>query len=188
MLIDHPLTLARLLTRLGAALTLSAAAAGAHAIAALPPDGGSGPAECTDAATVKFSASPANIVFPATSTLSWSLVAPAGCRGLQLELDGTVVTPHGSRTDQPPRSTRHALRLYWVAAGQRALMRTLYANVSVAYPQTMRIDASTPQPAAALLAALGAGNTNPVQVIQLCNVDLDLTGQRDILLDRKSVV
>lgn len=177
----RPWRLARLLKRLGTALAWSAAAAATHALAPLPPDGGSGPSECSDAATVKFTASPAAVTFPASSTLNWSLVAPAGCRGLQLELDGTVVTRHGSRTDQPPRSTRHVLRLLWVGSGQRAVMRTLHANVSVAYPQTMRIDASTQQPVTALLSALDPGNVNPVQ-IQLCNVDLDLTGRRDIPL------
>ncbi len=126
---------ARLLIRLGAALTLSAAAAGAHAAAPVPPDGPSGPPPCTDAATVRFTASPASIVFPAPGTLSLSLVAPAGCSGLQLELNGTIVMNHGSRTDHPPRSTRHALRLLWIGPGQRAVMRTLFANVALSYPE-----------------------------------------------------
>lgn len=181
--------LARLLMRLGAALMCSAAAAGAHAIAQLPPDGPSGPPPCTDAATVKFTASAASVVFPKPVTLTWSLVAPAGCSGLQLELNGTIVTNYGTRTDQPPRSTRHALRLMWTGLGQRMVMRTLYANVAVSYPETMDINADTQQPVTALLSALDASNMNAVQVIRLCNVQLDLTGYKDIpLRENRSLV
>ncbi|NRF71434.1 right-handed parallel beta-helix repeat-containing protein [Aquincola sp. S2] len=174
--------------RLFAALALLAGTA-ARALPPVPPDGPTGPPVCTDAATIKLSSSASEVTFPNARTLTWSLSAPVGCKGLSLELDSAAVPAIGSRTDRPPRTEQHALRLMWTGLGQRALLRTVRVTVVVRYPTRMSIDAGTARPVQALVGALDPSNLNPMQVIELCNVDLDLTGHANLMLtDNRSLV
>lgn len=171
-----------------AALALLAGTS-AHALPPVTPDGPSGPPVCTDAAIVKLTSSASEVVFPNPRTVTWSLSAPVGCKGLSLELDGAVVPANGTRTDRPPRSEQSTLKLMWTGLGQRALLRTARVNVTVRYPTRMTIDATTQRPVQALLGVLDASNVNPAQVIGLCNVDLDLTGQANLMLtDNRSLI
>jgi hypothetical protein len=60
-------------------------------------------------------------------------------------------------------------------------------EVSVTYPPRVVIDPSTPSPAQVLLGALDS--TNPEQTVELCNVDIDLTGQTSILIgDNRTLI
>jgi len=60
-------------------------------------------------------------------------------------------------------------------------------QVAVTYPSRVVIDPSTLDPVEVLLGALDS--TNPEQTVELCNVDLDLTGKTDIVLgDNRSLI
>jgi hypothetical protein len=56
------------------------------------------------------------------------------------------------------------------------------AQLNVSYPATVVIDPTTPNPVQTLIGALEE-SANPLQSVELCNVDLDFTGFSNIVID-----
>lgn len=151
------------------------------------PDGdGPEPSRCLSEATLAVSATPSQVTWPQTTVVKWSVGLPNACGNVRVRFNGEAVGTSGSRTVKPARSS-----LYTVVVSETHLgvhgQTSKSAQVAVAYPPRVVIDASTENPLAVLLGALASAN--PQQTVELCNVDLDLTGHTGINIgDNRSLI
>lgn len=164
-----------------AALALGLAQAPAQAVPVTPIDGQTA---CTKGARLAISARPAQVNLGQSTTLIWSMTLPPGCEDevLILQLNGAEVPASGRKTITPVRSAVQQLKLLTSARTGAPAARLAGTSVGVLYPTRVLIGPTTPNPVQTLLGALDASNANPMQVVELCNVDLDLTGQSQIAL------
>lgn len=183
---------------LGAALSYAQTAplAAAHATnqpSAIPRAAGSGggggpePSPCMSGATIQLTASPTTVALGQSSAVQWNVALPTGCGAVQVKFNGAVVGKNGSHAVTPPRTSSFNLTLSQTYLGSFN-QRSASVQVAVTYPPRVVIDPSTPSPVRVLLGAL-LDSTNDQQVVELCNVDLDLTGITGITLgDHRSLI
>src|SRR5262245_11212637 len=149
-----------------------------------PVAGGGGdpePSDCLiDDATIRISVDAAQVQLGAPIHLVWSVSLPDGCSAARVQLNGEAVAKTGRRTITPPRSTIFTLAAIESGPGRRP-QKSASARVNVTYPARVLIDGSTPNPVDVLIGAL-VDSTNPTQVVELCNVDLDFTGRVGIVV------
>ena len=142
-------------------------------------------ARCLTDAEVYLSASSTLVTYPESSLLKWSVELPDGCSAVTVRLDGAPVARTGSRRVRPARSTTYTIQLR-ILAGQASLRR--WTRVEVAYPPRVVITPETADPVGLLVNAL----TDPMPAerkVELCGVDLDLTGLKELQIpDHRSLV
>ena len=161
-----------------------------HTTAQLAPGTGGGstePSPCIADAAIQVSATPAVVTHGQQTKVQWAVTTPSGCATVNVKLNGETVSETGNRMVTPGRSMS-----FIVIASQRHLgvfqEKSASAKVQVNYPPRVVIDPSTPDPVRVLLGAL-IDSTNSEQVIELCNVDLDLTGFKAIpIVDNRSLI
>lgn len=157
------------------------------------PGGDPEPSPCITEATIQVTANPSQVTLGQSSTVRWSVSLPAGCSAVHIRLNGESVPRSGSRTVFPPRTTTFTVVVSETRLGNRAETRRS-AQVNVAYPDRVVIDPSTRNPVQVLLGALQQPNRvvdgKPVPiVVELCDVDLDLTGRTSIVIgDNRSLI
>lgn len=122
---------------------------------------------CIADATIQLTANPSQITPGQSSVMSWSVVLPTGCAPVNIRLNGENVSASGSKTVSPYQSS-----IYTLTIRQTLSQKSASTQIVVDYPERVVIDPSTPNPVQTLIGAL---RSNPV-VIELCNVELDLTG------------
>jgi len=137
------------------------------------------PSPCLTEATLQIAANPTSVTYGQASVVSWSVVPPARCGSLTVRLNGQPVAASGSRSVTPPASATYTVIVSETRLGVYA-QRSVSAQVGVVYPPRVVINQSTSNPASVLVGALGS--TNPSQTIELCNVDIDLTGRTGIAI------
>ena len=158
-----------------ALLAFSAIAASAQPAAALrlPAGGAFEDSDCPDLSTARASllAQPSQVTYGQSITVRWRAQLPEEC---SLFLGESPVEPQGSLVLTPAHATTFVMTV-------RSLTRkrvVATAGVTVAFPPMLLIDDKSTDPSGTLLAALAA----LVPDIQLCNVDIDLTGQKALAL------
>ena len=150
------------------------------------PDDDDEPSPCIAGARIELGANPGQIPFGQSTVLRWSVSLPAGCSAVHISLNGEPVTATGNRTITPaaPSVFTMTARMTRLGVPQQT---SASATVSVTYPARIVINPSTPNPVAVLLGALAS--LNEQQVIELCDLDLDLTGHKNILIgERRSLI
>ncbi len=159
--------------------------------AAAPPGNGGGdgpePSRCLTDATIQVTASPTSVQLGQSSVVHWSVGLPANCGNVHVKFNGASVGTTGNRTVTPPRKSTFTVTIsetHLGVFGQRSASTT----VDVTYPPRVVIDQNTPDPARVLLGAL-IDSTNPQQTVELCNVDIDLTGVTGITIgDNRTLI
>lgn len=145
--------------------------------ALLPGDGGdSEPPRCVDGTTIGVAVNPPTVQLGQSSVVTWHVQLPSGCGGVVVKLNGIAVGSSGSRVVTPPRKT-----VFTVTISQSGASASRSAAVQVLYPSPVVINAATADPVKVMVGAL-VESVNPVQQVQLCGVDLDLTGYSQIVL------
>lgn len=148
--------------------------------------GGPEPSRCLSDATIQVTATPAKITWPQSSVVKWSVGLPNACGNVHVRFNGQSVGTSGSRTVTPPRNSTFTVTISETHLGVFG-QRSASASVEVAYPPRVVIDPSTQNPVAVLLGALDS--TNPQQTVELCNVDLDMTGITGVVIgDNRSLI
>lgn len=125
------------------------------------------PDACSEA-TATLTASPSSIASGQSSTLHWSIQAPATCR-TAATLAGQTVARNGSKVVTPLSNTGYQLKI-----GTKTLATT---SVNVVLPGTVRINGSTADWRRLLVQAVGTPNT---RVVLGNDVDMDMTGVENI--------
>ncbi len=151
-----------------------------HGRSASGPDGETEPSPCLSEATIRVTANPSNITLGQSSVVSWSVGLPNGCSALHVRLNGEAVSRSGSRSVSPPRSTTYTVLVSETRSGVYA-QKSESTRVEVAYPPRVVIDPNTLDPVQLLIGAL-VDSTNEEQTVELCDVDLDLTGHSGIVI------
>lgn len=156
-------------------LAFSAIVANAQPGAAprLPASGAIEDSDCPDLSTARasLSAQPVEVAYGQSITLRWQAQLPEECL---LFLGETPVEPQGSLVLTPAHTTTFVMTV-------RSLNRkraVAAAGVAVSFPSTLVIDEKSTDPGGTLVAALAA----LVPDIQLCNVDIDLSGRNALAL------
>ena len=98
-------------------------------------------------------------------------------------MNGEVVAKNGNRTVTPPGTQNFNLTLSHTFSGVFQ-QKSKSAKVEVGFPDRVVIDPTTSNPVQVLINAI---NSNPV-VIELCDVDLDLTGHTLLIGDDTSII
>jgi hypothetical protein len=99
-------------------------------------------------------------------------------------LNDKVVGPHGSQTVTSVRNTKYTITVFY----KGTKVKTSSTSVVVDYPARVVIDQNTVDPVGVLVGALQS-SANPTQTIELCNVDLDLTGYTNLpLINHRSLI
>src|SRR5262249_50746252 len=139
---------------------------------------------CITDASVQVSANPPVVTLGGATWIQWSIITPGGCDSVTARFDGQTVDRAGSRQVKPGRTKRFTVVEYLgTTQGTSG-----FADVQVDYPPRVVIDPRTPEPERALVGAL-LDSTNPEQVVELCNVDLNLTGYTSIGIgDNRSLI
>ena len=120
-----------------------------------------------------LSANPPAIAYGQSTTVQWSVGFPAtGCSSVHVSLNGGAVATNGGRLVTPPSSSTYNLTISLTRMGVYQ-QRSVSTQVAVTFPPRIVIGPGTVSPVAVLVGALNdPGN----QIIELCDVDLDLTG------------
>lgn len=164
-------------------VAVGAAIAGVGAYALIGGDGpGTGgevePSRCLSDATIAISATPSQIQLGQTSVVTWHVGLPSGCSNLHIRFSGLSVGANGSRVVAPSRTSTFTVVVSETHLGVYG-QKSKSTRVEVTYPPRVVIDPSTRDPVRVLLGAL-LDSTNEQQIVELCNVDLDLTGVKGI--------
>lgn len=147
---------------------------------------GTQPPRCLTGATIQLTANPSTVAYGQSSTVQWSVDLPAGCSSVQVHFNGAIVANHGSQLVMPPNTSTYTLLLSVTQLGVFG-ERNASTQVVVNYPPRVVIDPTTVSPVRVLLG--GLSSTNPAQTVELCDVDLDLTGLTGIAIgDNRSLV
>jgi hypothetical protein len=141
------------------------------------------PSPCVSEATIQLTASPSKITLSQSSVVSWSVNVPNRCPAVKVKLNGELVGTSGSRSVSPPRSTTYTVLVSETRLGMHA-EKSRSARVDVGYPLRVLIDRNTRDPLGVLIGAL-TNSTNDEQTIELCDVDLDLTGHSGLVIGAK---
>lgn len=145
------------------------------------------PSPCLMDATIELTANPTTVALGQSSTVHWSVTLPSNCGSVQVKLNGHPVAKTGSQSVTPHRTTGFSLVLSHTHLGVHG-ERSQSVRVAVMYPSRVVIDQNTVDPAQVLLGAL-VDSTNQEQTVELCNVDIDLTGMTDIVIgDNRSLI
>ena len=151
------------------------------------PGNGHEPSPCVGDATIQVTASPSKITLGQSSVVSWSVNLPDRCPAVHIKINGESVTMRGTRSVSPSRSTAYTVVVSETRLGVHA-EKSASTRVEVRYPQRVVINANTRDPVQVLIGAL-ADPTNKEKTIELCDVDLDLTGQTYLVIgDNTSLV
>lgn len=135
------------------------------------------PSSCIADASLSLTASPTQVAFGQSSNIRWSVQLPAGCSTAQIKLNGLSVPASGQRAESLTASKTYRLLLSIVRQGvNQQTSRSVTVNVS--YPDRVVINRSTPRPVETLIGALGSSNSS--QIVELCDVDINMTGKKDI--------
>lgn len=139
---------------------------------------------CLDDLTIQIASNPSKIKYGDTSIVSWSATWPAGCLSISVRLNDKVVASHGSQIITPVRNTKYTITVFY----RGIKVDTRSASVTVGYDERVVIDQNTIDPVGVLVGAWQS-SPNPTQTIELCNVDLDLTGYTNIVIgEGKSLI
>lgn len=136
------------------------------------------PSRCLSNATIAISATPVQISLGQTSVVKWQVGLPSGCGNVHIRFGGLSVGVNGSRAVTPSRTSMFNVVVSETRLGVYG-QKSKSARVEVTYPDRIVIDPSTRDPVRVLLGAL-VDSTNERQVVELCNVDLDLTGVKGV--------
>jgi hypothetical protein len=144
------------------------------------------PSRCLTDATIQVTANPSKVEYGQSSNVSWSVGLPAACPAVHVRLNGESVPRSGSRMVFPSRTSTFSLVVSEMHLGRYAETITS-TQLDVVYPNLVIIDASTSNPVQVLVGALEQPNPivdgKPVPiVVELCDVDLDLTGHTSIVI------
>lgn len=142
-------------------------------------DGTTEPSRCLSEATIQLSANPTKVTLGQSSVVKWSVGLPSGCGNVHVRLNGQSVSTNGNQSVTPPRNSTYTLLVSETHLGVYG-QKTQSTQIEVTYPTRVIIDPSTPNPVAVLLGALDS--TNEQQIVELCDVDLDLTGFKGIAI------
>jgi hypothetical protein len=142
--------------------------------------GDNGPSPCLSGAVPQVTATPSKITLGQPSVISWSVNLPNRCSAVQVKLNGQPVATSGNRTVSPLRSTAFILVVSETRLGVYG-EKHASTRVEVSYPTRVVIDRNTADPVGVLINVL-ANPTNP-QTIELCDVDLDLTGHSGLVIN-----
>jgi hypothetical protein len=176
----------------GASLIGLCASSQVLAIPPTPTPGGGGggpePSPCLAGAKIDLSANPPKVTLGGKpSVVSWFVTLPSGCATVDIRLNNEAVAKSGSRSVAPLSATTFTLRLSQTHLGVHA-ETSRSVRVEVGYLPRVVIDQSTRDPVRVLLGAL-TESTNDEQTVELCNVDLDLTGLKSIVIgDGRSLI
>ena len=144
------------------------------------------PSACISEATLQLSATPAEVALGQSTVVRWAVGIPANCRSMVVQLNGATVGATGSRTFTPGAPSIFTLKASIRRSGTYQ-QRTMTTPVRVLYPERVLINQNTPSPVSVLLGALASANYR--QIIELCGVELDLTGRSNIVIpDRRSLI
>ena len=164
-------------------ITATAVIANAQAPARPPDPDPPEPSPCLTDAQFQITAMPAQITLGQSTVVHWSVTLPNGCASVAVRLNGEVVAKNGSRTVTPPGTQNFHLTLSQTFAGVFQ-QKSKSAKVEVGFPDRVVIDPRTSNPVQVLINAIGS---NPV-VIELCDVNLDLTGHTLEIGDDTSLI
>ncbi|TMJ56670.1 MAG: hypothetical protein E6G85_00675 [Alphaproteobacteria bacterium] len=150
------------------------------------PTGGTQPSPCITDASMQISELPAQVPYGQSTVIHWSVSLPAGCSTVHAKLNGEPVGLNGSRPTTPSATSTFFLLISQTHLGVYQ-ERTASAEVQVVFPPDVVIDPSTANPVTVLLGALQSSNSE--QTVELCDVDLDLTGVSEIVIgDNRSLI
>lgn len=155
---------------------------------ALPVDDGDGPqpSRCLNETTIQISAQPAQVLWGESSRVQWTVTVPPRCNKLRFSFNGQAVTARGSRVVSPAISSAFRLQVSETHLGVYG-QKSASTQVEVTYLSRVVIDSTTISPVSVLIGALGSANAE--QTVELCNVELNLTGRKDILIsDNRSLI
>jgi hypothetical protein len=142
------------------------------------------PSPCLTDATIQVTANPVKVTLGQSSVVSWSVGLPTGCGDVHVRFNGQSVARSGSQTVTPPRNSTFTVLVSATHLGVYG-ETSRSAQVEVTYPPVVCIDPTTQNPVAVLLGAL-TDSTNDKQTVELCDVDLDLTGITSILVSHNN--
>jgi hypothetical protein len=142
--------------------------------AAAGPGGDTEPPPGLEDVTIDVHAQPTVVNLGDPTLVTWSVTLPSSGAAWQVRLNGEPVGRNGSRSFTPPRLSRFSVAVSGTHLGTH-FETSKSATVEVRYPPRVVIDPSTARPAQVLVGAL-VESTNPEQTVELCNVDVDLTG------------
>ena len=156
-----------------------------HALGAPPQGPGeeTEPLPCLSEATIHVTTSPSKVMLRESSVVSWSVNLPERCPAVHVKLNGESVATKGSRSVSPSRNTNYTVLVSETRLGVHG-EKSGSARVEVDYPPRVVIDRNTRDPVGVLIGAL-TNSTNDEQTIELCDVDLDLTGHSGLIIGAK---
>jgi hypothetical protein len=128
-------------------------------------------------AGIQIGASPANPSLGQVTVISWSVHLPGGCAGVQSRLNGHAVPLAGSESVVATHNARYTITVSHTRLGVYS-ETSRSVSVPVTYPDRVVITPFTPDPVGVLLGALDSANAS--QTVELCDVDLDLTGVKNV--------
>jgi hypothetical protein len=148
------------------------------------PGGDTEPSRCLTGATIQVTAKPSAVTYGESGLVKWSVNLPTGCGAVHIRLNGQPVARSGSRSVTPPASTTYTVLVSETHLGVYGQTSASARIEVVGYPPRVLIDQSTSEPVRVLIGALTSNN--PEQTVELCDVDLDMTGYShvDIGADR----
>lgn len=144
------------------------------------PGGEPEPSRCLTATTMLLSANPAQVKLGQPSVVNWSVSLPADCSGIRVRFNGDTVTASGNRQVTPSQNSTYTLTVSETHLGVFG-QKSRSTQVTVTYPERVVIDGSTRDPAGVLIGAMSESDPGPRRV-ELCNVDINLTGRSEILI------
>ena len=158
---------------------------------ALPPPGGGGTGDdggdtstCLGDTVASLTVSQARVAQGQPVTLTWKVTPAPGCGTMVVTLDASTVGRSGSMTLYP--LSKGTWRLYGKLRNASRLLATASVD-EVTYPERVVITRNTLNPVGVLMSALASANSH--QTVELCDVDLDLTGRTGIVLgDNRSLI
>jgi hypothetical protein len=138
------------------------------------------PSPCFDGAAFStfFVAQESQVSYGQTVRLDWNIKFPENCEQVVLRLDGEMVDRAGFKIVTPRYKQTYTLEILHDGIFSHSRMY-LEREISVLYPSRLLINAMTPRPSKVLLGVL-SGSRNLTQVVELCNVNIDLTGYTEI--------
>jgi uncharacterized protein YcfJ len=185
----HPRMPVSVFRLIGFCMGLAAFSINTQMVEGLPPvqDGDSGLSRCLAETRIDVTANPSTVTLGQSSVVRWSVGLPNGCAVTQIRFNGQSVAPSGHRSVTPPRSSLFTIAVGETRAGTYGETSNSVA-VEVGYPPRIVINPSTPAPVQVLIGALVYSN-NPGQTVELCDVDLDLTGFSDLTIgDNRTLI
>ena len=137
-------------------------------------------------ATIQISANPGTVTFGQASIVAWAINLPERCQNVTVQLNGLSVPQNGNRSVTPTVTSTFTVTVREMRQGA-ILQKSRSTTIEVSYPPLVVIDPGVQRPADVLVNALGS--SNPEQTIELCNVDIDLTGRMNIIIgDNRALI